>query len=67
MDGNVFIEDYYYESLPPLYYEDVIMLENRVLNEMNIDDIISLGILYKVGVVKLDWCRTFFKNKYRTR
>jgi hypothetical protein len=52
MDGNVYIEEYYYEyeSLPPLFYEKVVSLENKIIAEMNIDNVVDLGHLYKSGV-----------------
>jgi hypothetical protein len=55
MDGNVYIEEYYYEfeSLPPLFYEKVVSLENKVIAEMNINDIVSLGHLYKVDIFNI--------------
>lgn len=50
MDGEAYIEDFYYEfeALPPLFYEKIVNLENRIINEIKIDDIVSLGCLYKV-------------------
>jgi hypothetical protein len=52
MDGDAYIEKYYYEyeSLPPLFYEKVVSLENKIIAEMKVNDFVNLGRLYKSGV-----------------
>jgi hypothetical protein len=50
MDGDAYIESFYYEfeSLPPLFYQKVVDLENRIISDRKMEDIVSLGYLYKV-------------------
>jgi hypothetical protein len=57
-------EEYFYEALPPLFYEEVVTLENRIINEMNVDDVISLGCLYKLGVEHFSKMNTEIANYF---
>ena len=52
MDGNSFIENYYYEfeTLPPLFFQKIIDLENALYSESNVELIMDLGYLYKVNI-----------------